>query len=112
MQQDLRRYLRQVRNGRSLLILDADRPVAELKPFEQVSASEDEMPGDLEAQIDLLYGEIRDLVARSVEEPAAETQVEQKREQLRSLQSREAELMDARAAARLRVLIRAKENGS
>ncbi len=120
VQRDLRSCLRQVRKGISLVILEAEHPVAELKPFsETTDAAPAERhgerrtgvagiaPGDpevdqLEAEIDQLYDEIRDLVAGSAEEPAARARIEQKRERLRSLQQREAELMERRAAARLR----------
>jgi antitoxin (DNA-binding transcriptional repressor) of toxin-antitoxin stability system len=117
IQRDLRSYLRQVRDGASLVIIEANHPVAEIKPFvepaeREVSgqagaevaghAAQAAEVGDLEARIDLLYGEIRDLLARSAGDPAVAAQAEQKRQQLRSLQERQAELLERRAATRLR----------
>ncbi len=44
----------------------------------------------VEARIDQLYDEIRDLVARSAENPDLEADIERKREKLRALQTEEA----------------------
>ncbi len=55
----------------------------------------------LEAQIDELYDEIRDLVVRSAEDPGLKTEIEHKREKLRSLQAEEAAAWRQRADARL-----------
>ncbi len=44
----------------------------------------------LEARIDQLYEEIRDLVVRSAENPSLETEIQRKREKLRALQAEEA----------------------
>ncbi len=62
-----------------------------------------EQPPDvspLEARINQLYDEIRDLVARSAENPGLETKIERKREKLRALQAEEATAWRQRAGAR------------
>ncbi len=55
----------------------------------------------LEAQIDELYDEIRDLVVHSAENPGLKTEIEHKREKLRALQAEEAAAWRRRADARL-----------
>ncbi len=55
----------------------------------------------LEARIDQLYDEIRDLVARSAENPGIKTEIEHKRKVLRALQAEEAAAWRQRADARL-----------
>ncbi len=54
----------------------------------------------LEAQIDRLYDEIRDLVVRSAENPNLELEILEKRAQLRDLQRKEAAAWKRRADAR------------
>ncbi len=54
----------------------------------------------LEAQIDQLYDDIRELVVRSAENPGLETEIERKREKLREPQSAEAAAWRQRADAR------------
>ncbi len=78
------------------------------RTLRQLSASfkqpEPAAPSDaspLEAQIDELYDEIRDLVVRSAEDPGLKTEIEHKREKLRSLQAEEAAAWRQRADARL-----------
>ena len=97
MQRDLRRYLRQVQEGKSLVILEADHPVAQLEPFSGIDETD-----RLESEIDALYDEIRELMIRSADEPALRARIETKRGELRSLQEREADLMEQRTAARFR----------
>ncbi len=77
-------------------------PKVSADPARADTGSRDREISRLEARIDELYGEIRDLVAVSTEQPARRTQIGQKRDQLRALQQREADLMERRAAARLR----------
>ena len=84
----LRRTLRQL--GASSL---------EQKP----GAPKDTEPPDakpLEAQIGQLYEEIRELVARSAEEPGLDAEIERKREQLHRLQTEEAAAWRRRADER------------
>lgn len=101
---DFRGWLRQVRRGESLVIVDRKRPVAELKPVaeKRAPAPSGATNEDLESQIDELYLEIRGLLSRRHADPTVATQVEEKRRRLRSLQRREADLMEQRAEARLR----------
>jgi antitoxin (DNA-binding transcriptional repressor) of toxin-antitoxin stability system len=101
---DFRGWLRQVRRGESLVIVDRKRPVAELKPVaeKRASAPSGAESEDLESQIDQLYLEIRDLLSRGSVGRSVAAQVEDKRRRLCSLQRREADLMEQRAEARLR----------
>ncbi len=55
----------------------------------------------LEAKINQIYDELRDLVGRSVEEPGLANEVERKREQLHALQMEEATAMRRQAESRL-----------
>lgn len=56
----------------------------------------------IEMRIDRLYDEIRELVARSAEDPSLQAEISRKRKKLRTLQEQEADLMEQRADARLR----------
>ncbi len=57
----------------------------------------------LESRIDQLYDEIRDLVGRSAENPSLETEIQHKREKLRTIQAEEAAAWRQRADARRRL---------
>lgn len=61
---------------------------------------DDDLARPLEARIDQLYDEIRDLVAGSIEDPGLEGEIERKREQLQVLQTEEASAWRHRADAR------------
>ncbi len=100
IQRDFGAYLRQVRNGAKLLILEANRPVAELRP---VADARREGPEQLtvEPEIQRVYSELRNLVAQSAEDPSVGPDVDRARDRLHALQVREAELMEKRAASRL-----------
>lgn len=100
-QRDFGSFLRQVRNGARLLILDADRPVAELRPIADPRPAKGTEQSTLEPEIQRLYGELRELVARSVEDPSLGPEIDRARDRLQGLQLREVELMEKRAASRL-----------
>lgn len=101
IQRDFGSYLRQVRSGVSLLIFEADRPVAELRPVADRRTDEGTDPVTLESEIQQIYSQLRDLVARSAEDPSLGPEIDRARHRLQALQVQEAELMEKRAASRL-----------
>ena len=94
IKRDFGSYLRQVRKGISLVIFEADQPIAELRPID------DQRQTTLEPEIQQVYGELRDLVVRSAENPALGPEIDRVRSRLHALQVREVEFMKQRAAAR------------
>ncbi len=101
IQRDFVSYFRQVRNGARLLILEADRPVAELRPIADRQPADGPEQITLEPEIQQVYGELRNLVARSAEDPSLGPEIDRARHRLHTLQVREVELMEKRAASRL-----------
>ncbi len=101
IQRDFASYFRQVRNGARLLILEADRPVAELRPIADRQPADGPDQITLEPEIQQVYSELRDLVARSAKDPALGPEIDRARHRLHTLQGREVELMEKRAASRL-----------
>ncbi len=101
IQRDFGSYLRQVRNGARLLIFEANRPVAELRPVADQQPADSREEITVEPEIQQVYGELRNLVARSVEDPSLGPEVDRARHRLHTLQVREVELMERRAASRL-----------
>lgn len=72
-------------------------------PAESRSGSEDRDVGQLQARIDQLYDQLRDLVERSAREPGLRAEIDEKRRQLVALQEEEAKLAERRARSRLRI---------
>jgi len=101
IQRDFGSYLRQVRNGVKLLILEADRPVAELRPVEDQRTGDRPEAITLEPEVQEVYSELRDLIARSAEDSSLGPEIDRARRRLHDLQVREVELMEKRAASRL-----------
>ncbi len=92
IQRDFGTYLRQVRDRARLLILEANRPVAELRPVpDQRPDGQEQIT--LEPEIQQVYSELRTLVARSAEDPSVSSKIHRARHRLHTLQVREAELM-------------------
>lgn len=101
IQRDFGSYLRQVRNGAKLLILEANRPVAELRPVAEPRYADDSEQNTVEPEIQQVYTKLRHLVAQSAEDPSVGPEIDRARDRLHSLQVREVELMERRAASRL-----------
>jgi len=102
MQRDFLTYFREVRSGARLVIVEANRPVAEIKPFTEAADAREGADREselkrLDAAIDDLYVELRDLATQA----DSRSRIEQKTAELRSLQDRAAELMEERAMTRL-----------
>ncbi len=79
----------------------------ELDPVEMsgvnVAGTEPRGALQIEAEIDRLYDEIRDLVARSADAPEVKTEIERKREQLHALKVEEAAVLRRRAESMRRL---------
>ncbi len=71
----------------------------ELKPVELPAAGTAEPRGamQIEAEIDQIYDQLRDLVARSAEDAGIQKEIERKRKQLHALKVEEAAVLRRRA---------------
>ncbi len=85
IQRDFGTYLRQVRDGARLLILEANRPVAELRPVPGQLPADGQEQITLEPEIQQVYSELRTLVARSAEDPSASSKIQRARRGLPAL---------------------------
>ncbi len=101
IQRDFGSYLRRVRDGASLLILEANRPVAELRPVADQEPTDSREEITVEPEIRRVYSELRRLVARSAEDSSLSAEIDRARHRLHALQVREVELMERRACSRL-----------